>query len=66
MLQADKDKLKELLKVYSPKLVMRELSHVALEAAGDLSDDGFQKESKEMTMLSVALDDLVSGRPFLV
>lgn len=66
MLQADKDKLKELLKTYTAKEVMRELSDVALEAAGDLSDNGNQKEAKEMTVFSVALEDLVTGRPFLV
>jgi hypothetical protein len=66
MLNKDKDKLQELLELYSSKEVMRELSTIALELAGDCSDDGFKEKAKELVQFSVALDDLVSGRPFLV
>lgn len=66
MLNKDKDKLQELLEQYSAQEVMKELSTIALELAGDCSDDGLKEKAKELVQFSVALDDLVSGRPFLV
>lgn len=66
MLKEDKEKLRDLLKSYSPKEVMADLSEIALEAAGDISDAGMQDQAKELVKFSVALDDLISGRPFLI
>ncbi len=66
MLKEDKDKLRELLKNYSPKEVMADLSEVAMEAAGDMSDGGMKDQAKDLVKFSVALDDLISGRPFLI
>jgi hypothetical protein len=66
MLNKDKDMLKELLEQYSAKEVMKELSSIALEVAGDVSDDGFKDKAKELVKFSAALDDLTSGRPFLI
>lgn len=66
MLKEDKDKLRELLKNYSPKEVMADLSEVAMEAADDMSDNGMKDQAKDLVKFSVALDDLILGRPFLI
>jgi len=66
MLKEDREKLKELMMNYSAKDLMNELSEVALEVAGDLSDIGSNEMSKLYTVLSVSLEELSSGRPFLV
>lgn len=69
MLKEDKEKLKELMMGYSAKVLMEALSEVALEVASDLSDmcEGHSSPIvKQYTQLSASLDDLVSGRPFLV
>lgn len=66
MLQEDKKKLKELLKVYSAREIMRQFSEVALSAADDQSDEGFKEQAKELVFYAIAMEDLVAGRPFLV
>lgn len=66
MLQEDKEKLKELLKAYSAKEIMRQFSQVALSAADDQSDDGMKEQARELVVYAVALEDLIAGRPFLV
>jgi hypothetical protein len=62
----DKEMLKKLFKSYRVSEVMKELSKSSLEVASDLSDDGFKDEAKELVQFSATLDDIVSGRPFLV
>lgn len=66
MLQEDRDKIKELLKNYSTKEVVSNLAAVALETADDLSDDGLKDQAQDLVRFSVSLEDLISGRPFLV
>jgi hypothetical protein len=69
MLKEDKETLKELMLHYPAKDLMKALSEVALEVAGDLSDlcEGHAPPiAKDYTQLSVSLEELASGRPFLV
>jgi hypothetical protein len=66
MSKEDKAKLRELMRNYPAKAVMGELSKIALEVAGEVSDDGHSDLAKEYVRFSVALDDVISGRPFLV
>lgn len=66
MLQEDKDKLRELLKEYSAKEVMRDFSEIALSAADEYSDMDLKDKVKELILFAVAMEDLISGRPFLV
>lgn len=66
MLREDREKLRELLSNYSPKEVMANLASVALEAADDLSDNGIKEKAQELVVFSSSLEDLISGRPFLV
>ena len=66
MLQEDKDKLKEIMMNYPAKDLMKELAGIALEVAGDVSDAGAKEMAKDYVQFSVALDDLTSGRPFLI
>lgn len=66
MLPEDKETLKRILMEYPAKMVMRELSGLALEVAGEVSDAGAKEMAKDYVQFSVALEDLTSGRPFLV
>lgn len=66
MLPFDKEYLKNMLLIYPPKEVMRELAGIALEVADEASDNGSKETAKELVLFSVALDDLITGRPFLV
>jgi len=66
MLKEDKDKIKDLLMNYPCKEVMKQFSAAAIEVAGEVSDAGAQEMAKELVKFSVALDDLISGRPYLV
>lgn len=66
MLKEDKEKLRELMRNYPAKAVMGELAKIALEVASEVSDDDHSDLAKEYVRFSVALDDVISGRPFLV
>lgn len=66
MLLETRELLKLILKENSSKEVMRELASIAADLADDLSDEGLNEKAKEMTVFSSSLDDLISGRPFLV
>lgn len=69
MLKEDREKLKELMLQYPAKDLMKALSETALEVAGDLSDmcGGHTPPiAKDYVQLSVSLEDLATGRPFLV
>lgn len=66
MLNKDKAKLIELFKKYSPEEIMKNLSSIAIDTASDLSDDGFKDQSKNLTRFSMALDDLISNKPYLI
>lgn len=66
MLPVDKENLKSILLNYNPKEVMREMSELAIEAAGEMSDEGLKSLSKQMTVFAASLEDLVRGRPYLV
>lgn len=66
MLKEDKEKLRELMRNYPAKAVMGELAKIALEVASEVSDDDHSDLAKEYVRFSVALDDMISGRPFLV
>lgn len=69
MLNDDRERLKEIMTHYPVKEFMKVASEVALEVAGDITDlqGGHSPPiAKEFTQLSVLLDELVEGRPFLV
>lgn len=66
MLPEDEEVLKELFLNYSPQLIMKRLSVLALEAASDCSDNGLKDRAKELVQFSIAMEDLTSGRPFLL
>lgn len=66
MLPEDEDILKDLFLNYSPKLIMKRLSALALEAASDTSDLGLNDKAKELVAFSISLEELVSDRPFLI
>lgn len=66
MLPEDEDIVRDLFLNYSPQLIMRRLSALALEAADNFSDLQLKHRAKELVALSISLEDLVSGRPFLV
>lgn len=58
--------LKSMLKMYSAKELMQELGEVAAELADECSDDGLKDKAKELSIFAQTMEDLVSGRPFLV
>lgn len=58
--------LKEMLKTYSTKNVMLALAKAASDLADNYVDSGMKDNAKELSLLSQSLEDLVSGRPFLV
>lgn len=66
MFKEDKDFLKNLLADYDPKLVMRALAEAAQEAADEASDDGLSDDAKQLSLMAQALEDITSGRPYLV
>lgn len=66
MLAEDLDKLKDLFRNYSPQEVAGALAQAAMETASDMSDDGFSDKSKELVVFASSLEDLISGRPYLV
>lgn len=66
MLPEDEEGLKELLIMYGPKTVMRRLSVLASEAADEASDFDLKEQAKELSQMAQALEDITSGRPFLV
>jgi hypothetical protein len=66
MFPDDKENLKRILMSYSSKELLKELVAMTLDAAGNYSDIGDSQRAKEYTNLSVSLEDLSSGRPFLV
>lgn len=66
MLAEDLDTLKDLLQNYSPQEVAGALAQAAIETASDLSDDGFNDKSKQLVVFAASLEDLISGRPYLV
>jgi len=69
MLKEDKEKLKELMMNYPADVLMKELAETALEVAGDISDlhqGNAPPIVKRYTQLAVTLEDIMSGRPFLV
>jgi hypothetical protein len=66
MLKEDKDFLKNLFADYTPQLVMRTLVEVVGEAADEASDNGLKDDAKNLTLFAKALEDITSGRPFLV
>ena len=66
MLLETKELLKVILRENSSKEIMKQLSSIAMDLADDFSDEGLNEKAKEMTVFSSSLNDLVSGRPFLV
>jgi hypothetical protein len=62
----DQDKLRDLFKNYSPQEIMVSLSQLALEQASEFSDLGLADQAKDLVKFSISLDDLISGRPFLI
>jgi hypothetical protein len=66
MLIKDRQILKDILMNYTAQEVMRELSEISSDVADELSDNGFKDQAKDMVKFSVALNDLISGRPFLI
>jgi hypothetical protein len=45
---------------------MVSLSQLALEQASEFSDLGLADQAKDLVKFSISLDDLISGRPFLI
>jgi len=69
MLLEDKKILKKLMMSYSADVFIKDMADVALEVAGDLSDlhEGTSPAvSKRYTQIAVLLEDIVSGRPYLL
>lgn len=66
MLKEDKDFLRNLLADYGPKEVMKALLEATAEAADEASDNGLKDDAKELSFMAQTLEDITSGRPFLV
>ena len=66
MLKEDKDFLRNLFNDYTPQLVMRTLVEVVGEAADEASDNGLKDDAKALSAMAKTLEDITSGRPFLV
>ena len=66
MIKEDKEVLKELILSYSSKDFMKSLKEIVAEAADHLSDVGFKERAAELSVLAQSLEDITSGRPFLV
>ena len=64
--QNNKTKLKNLLQEYSAKEVLAALSNTASDLASDFCDYGLKDKAKDLIHLSAVLDDLISGKPFLL
>ena len=66
MLKEDMDKLKDLVMNYSPNEFMKVLKTVVQDVADENSDNGLKERAKDFSRLAQTLDDITSGRPFLV
>lgn len=66
MLKEDKAKLMDLVANYSPNEFMEVLKSVVQEVADENSDNGMKERAKDFSLLAQALDDITSGRPYLV
>lgn len=62
----DEALLKSMLKIYSTKEMMQTLGEVASELANECSDEGLKDKSKDLSIFAQTMEDLVSGRPFLI
>lgn len=66
MFQEDKEFLKNLFVDYSPQEVMKTLVEVVGEAADEASDEGLKDDAKALSQMAKTLEDITSGRPYLV
>lgn len=69
MLKEDKEKLKELVMNYPPDMLLKELASAVSEVADEMADghEGAPPPIvKRYTVMASSLEDLMSGRPFLV
>lgn len=66
MFQEDKEFLKNLFADYSPQEIMKALVEVVGEAADEASDEGLKDDAKALSQMAKTLEDITSGRPFLV
>jgi len=66
MLQRDQKKLFDLLSKYPTKEVMNNLVKMSFTLADDLSDQGSKEQAQELLKFAVSLEELISGRPYLI
>ncbi len=66
MLKEDKDFLKNLFVDYTPQDIMKALVEISAEAADEASDNGMKEDAKKLSVLAQSLEDITTGRPFLV
>ncbi len=66
MLKEDKDFLRNLFNDYTPQHVMKALVEVVGEAADEASDNDLKDDAKNLSQMAQTLEDITSGRPFLV
>lgn len=65
-MKEDKDFLRNLFVDYDPKEVMKALVEVVGEAADEASDNDLKDDAKALSQMAQSLEDITSGRPFLV
>ena len=58
--------LRSMLKMYSTKEMMQGLAEAATDVAGECSDNDLKEKAKELSLFAQTMEDLVSGRPFLI
>lgn len=58
--------LKSMLKLYSTKEMMQGLAEAASEMADESSDNDLKDKAKELSLFAQTMEDLISGRPFLI
>lgn len=66
MFQDDKEFLKGLFVDYTPQEVMKAMLEVVAEAADEASDNGCKDDAKALSQMAKTLEDITSGRPYLV
>jgi hypothetical protein len=58
--------LRSMLKTYSTKEMMQGLAKAAAQMADESSDNYLKDKAKELSLFAQTMEDLVSGRPFLI
>jgi hypothetical protein len=58
--------LRSMLKMYSTKEMMQGLAEAAADMADECSDNDLKDKAKELSLFAQTMEDLISGRPFLI